>query len=309
MRKIADDISTFLMVLVPCCLILAAVTTSQAKSETTMHGSIDVFRIPTKLVRPVKGHRDRDLVVYTPPGYNAPQNAQTRYPVVYLLHGSPGNAFNFLKFGELNVLCDKLIADGLVAPAIIVAPDGNYAGEAHGDSEWVNSPDGKDKFDEFVASEVVGYVDSHLRSLPDPQHRVIGGVSEGGYGAANIALKHPNVFGAVLSMSGYFTNDGSGWARPMMGHDQSWLDANSPLTVISGKANATTAGLRQVRFFLGAGLHEKTYTDQTKQFANALKLIGVDAKLDLITGKHGWLLWTQLLSEGLEDLLPAAGNQ
>jgi S-formylglutathione hydrolase FrmB len=186
----------------------------------------------------------------------------------------------------------------------MVIPDGNYAGEHHGDSEWANSYDHRDLFEDYVAKDVVRWVDANLRSIPDAAHRIIGGVSEGGYGAVNIALRNPNVFGSAISFSGYFRNDGSGWARPVMGSDPKFLLANSPLDYIdSGLGTGRDrSAWRGIRFYLGAGADEKRYAEETKAMAGRLKDAGLPVVLQVSKGKHGWGLWDQLF----DTLVPSA---
>src|SRR5258708_36159100 len=77
--------------------------------------------------------------VYLPLGYDHPSNRRRRYPVVYLLHGSPGRPRDWLEEGEIANIEDSLIAAGEIAPMILVAADGR--GPA-GDSECTGWLDG-----------------------------------------------------------------------------------------------------------------------------------------------------------------------
>jgi enterochelin esterase-like enzyme len=269
------------------------------------NGDYHTYHFITHAVRPYKNHPTRDVVVYTPPGYDDPANSKVRYPVVYLLHGAPGNPHNFFVLGHLNRSADKLIDERLIPPVIFVAADGNFADEPHGDSEWLNSPDGRDMFETYLINEIIGWTDQKFRTIPTADGRMIGGVSEGGYAAANLALKYPTVFSKVLSLSGYFLNDGSGWARPMMGHDLKFLAANSPITVVLAATPAQIKSWQAMHFYLGAGAHEKHYTDDTQTLGQLLASDHVDADVELLPGKHTWLLWNQLMVNGLVDLMPA----
>jgi enterochelin esterase-like enzyme len=273
-----------------------------AKSnEDVLAGSVHVYKYVSHLVRPQKRHIDREVFVYTPPGYDDPANAQRRYAVVYLLHGAPGKSSNFfLNFGDFQKVTDDMVADHKIVPVILVAPDGNYTEESHGDSEWVNSYDGKDLFENYVANEIVEWTDHNFRTLPNSQHRVIGGVSEGGYAAVNIALHRPEVFSKVLAMSGYYTNDGSGWARPIMGKDPDYIAYNSPVDYISKHSSSTW---KLLRIYLGAGTNETHYFAETNKMADELKAHGVAIYTMYYPGKHSWGLWTQLYETGLPQLL------
>lgn len=271
--------------------------------------NVKLYTIGTDLVHPYKPATQlRDILVVYPPGYDDPANAQVRYPVIYLLHGSPGNPWNFVKIGKWQDETARLIDEKLIIPPILVAPDGNYAYEKHGDSEWLNSADGRDKFMDYVCKDVVGWADSHLRTIPAPSARTIGGVSEGAYGAVNIALRHPEVFGNVLALSGYYYNDGSGWARPVMGSDPKFLTDSSPLSYLAEDEQSLSPDWRRIRFFLGAGDDENRYTNETEVLYALLTKKGVDVHMQILKGKHGWVLWNQLFAEGTNILLAPATN-
>jgi enterochelin esterase-like enzyme len=66
----------------------------------------------------------RRMVVYTPPGYSK----DTKYPVLYLLHGMGGNEVNWTSQGRAGVILDNLIADKKVVPMIVVMPNASLGG-------------------------------------------------------------------------------------------------------------------------------------------------------------------------------------
>ena len=203
----------------------AAAQAADGASITTSAGQIVIIKIFTNLLRPLRPQDyERDIDIYLPYDYIHGTDKNQRFPVVYLLHGSPGNPYDFVKHGHWQIFSEQAAtANNFVAP-ILVAPDGNYAEAAFGDSEWLNSADSLNRFEDFVVDQVVPYIDQHYRTIATPDGRVIGGVSEGGYGAVNIALHNPAVFGSVIALSGYYTNDGSGWARRIMGHNKEFLE-------------------------------------------------------------------------------------
>ena len=99
-------------------------------------------------------------------------------------------------------LIDRLVAEGY-PPFVLAAPDGN--GLSHRDTEWANAVDGTDQFETFVTGNVIRAVEgSHLR---DRTRRAIAGFSMGGYGAVNLALRHPDLYGEVVPIAGYFHVD------------------------------------------------------------------------------------------------------
>jgi S-formylglutathione hydrolase FrmB len=103
----------------------------------------------------------------------------------------------------------------------VVAPDGNGVG--HGDTEWADAVDGVDRVESFLIQVVIPAVEgAHRRPRVE---RAIAGMSMGGYGAMNIALRHPDLFGQVVSVAGYFhVDDPDG----MFAGDPSAVAANSP---------------------------------------------------------------------------------
>ncbi|MHB8696132.1 MAG: alpha/beta hydrolase, partial [Solirubrobacteraceae bacterium] len=77
-------------------------------------------------------HRQFDYRVFLPPGYNPKRH---RYPVYYLLHGSPGRPQAFIAISSMGVRMDNLIAEHQAQPMILVFPDGRIGGSTYSDSE------------------------------------------------------------------------------------------------------------------------------------------------------------------------------
>jgi enterochelin esterase-like enzyme len=142
---------------------------------------------------------ERTITVYLPPSYNMPDK---RFPVVYYLPGYGDSGI--IGFG-LPGSMDSLIEEGKVNEMIIVVANGT---SRMGGSFYANSPV-TGNWEDFIAQDVVGYVDSHFRTMAQPESRGITGHSMGGFGALNIAMHRPDVFGAVYSMSpGLFDENG-----------------------------------------------------------------------------------------------------
>ena len=145
------------------------------------------------------GGRRQLVAVYLPPGYA--QNPQQRYPVFYLLHGFPGRPAAFLSTVKLGVDEDVLVTENRMQPVILVMPFGSTG--TFNDKEWANGIGVHEAWETFVARDVVNAVDARYRTIASRSARAIGGLSEGGYGAINIALHHPGEFQVVESWSGY----------------------------------------------------------------------------------------------------------
>src|SRR5919197_562792 len=106
----------------------------------------------------------------------------------------------FVAVGGVGVVEDELFAKRLARPMILVMPYGSTG--TFTDKEWADGATQGEGWAKFVSRDVVRAVDSRFRTIPRAADRAIGGLSEGGYGAINIALQHPREFGVVESWSG-----------------------------------------------------------------------------------------------------------
>jgi pimeloyl-ACP methyl ester carboxylesterase len=146
----------------------------------------------------------RDILVYTPPGYDRADTTKN-YPVLYLLHGYGGNHTYFKGLYDVGDVMDELINSGQIDPMIVVTPN---ATNNLGGSFYTNSPEigaGQSfagRMQDFIANEVVHVVDSVFNTIPDRAHRGIAGHSMGGYGAVKLAMLRNDLFCSAASMSG-----------------------------------------------------------------------------------------------------------
>jgi S-formylglutathione hydrolase len=139
---------------------------------------------------------DRDVTVYLPPSYAT--DTAKRYPVVYLLHGYGGRDDTFNgRLATLPDSADRLVKSGAAGEMIVVMPN---AFTLHKGSMYSSSPTIGD-WESYIADDLVAYIDSHYRTIPDRASRGLGGHSMGGYGALRIGMKRPDVFSALYLMS------------------------------------------------------------------------------------------------------------
>lgn len=141
----------------------------------------------------------RRAFVYTPPGYD--KNQRERYPVLYLQHGWGEDETAWSNQGHANLIMDNLIAAGKTRPFIIVMTYGMTNGVRPG------SPGGLASFDihpfqTMLVNELVPYVDSHFRTLADPRHRAMAGLSMGGFETKLIAPANLDKFAYIGLFSG-----------------------------------------------------------------------------------------------------------
>ena len=233
-------------------------------------------------------HRSADYYAYLPPGYGT---SHQRYPVFYLLHGSPGRPLVYRGIASMPVRMANLISRHEMRPMILVFPDGRIGGSTYSDSEWANTPSGA--YENYVLN-VVKDVDHRFRTLRSRRDRVIAGFSAGGYGATNVLLHHLGVFGNLESWSGYFRQTRTG----VFAHaNRADLDFNSPLDWITTHSADVTA--RPIRAFLFVGRDDDD-SPQTPPMARALAAAGASVSYALYRGGHDWQLWHAHLDQMLE---------
>jgi enterochelin esterase-like enzyme len=137
---------------------------------------------------------ERDVLVFLPPGYAREKGR--RYPVVYALHGYSIGAEQWSKEIHVPQTIEGAFAQG-AREMIVVLPDSKTR---HNGSMYSSSVTVGD-FENFVAHDLVAYVDAHYRTLPARASRGLVGHSMGGYGATRIGMKHADVFGSLYIMS------------------------------------------------------------------------------------------------------------
>lgn len=239
------------------------------------HGTI----VEDSLVSPALGGQKKPFLVYLPPSYNTPQGRTQRYPVLYLLHGSPGRDIDWFTAGKADQAADTLIALGKIPELIMILPDGN--GRPGLTSEWGNSYDHRQNIETYVANDLVRYVDAKYRTLAQAAYRGIGGLSMGGFGAMNIALHHPDVFGYVISLGGYYRAEGGIW-----GENAVYMRENSPLDILPSDRAAW-----KLHMYIGAATKDQPYYTYSKQFAQELVRLHLPYQLDIQSGYHSWKVW------------------
>jgi S-formylglutathione hydrolase len=142
---------------------------------------------------------DRDVMVYLPPSYKT--MTRQRYPVIYLLHGFTDDTDHWWgivpHFVSVPRAMDKALERGVSKEMILVMPNAytRYLG-----SMYSSSPATGD-WEEYVANELVTYIDAHYRTIPDVNSRGLAGHSMGGYGTVRIGMKRPDVFSGIYAMS------------------------------------------------------------------------------------------------------------
>ncbi len=149
---------------------------------------------------PLNDPLERTTPVYLPPGYD--ERGTARYPVVYFLHGSMGDALGWTHGSpfQLNVpdRVDALISEQKVPPLIAVFVDGFTS---LGGTQWIDSA-ATGRYGEYLCKDVVDFVDQRFGTVATAAGRALVGKSSGGYGVLATVRDRPDRFGHVACHSG-----------------------------------------------------------------------------------------------------------
>ncbi|WP_295220616.1 alpha/beta hydrolase-fold protein [uncultured Chryseobacterium sp.] len=136
----------------------------------------------------------RRISVYLPPDY---ENSSKRYPVIYFLHGFFWSDSLLVNNDKINRIFDRAIHLKKIKPVIVVMPDestvfkGSFYANSKSSGNW----------SDFTSIELVNFIDSRYRTIPNKDSRGIAGHSMGGNGALRNAILYPETFSSVYALS------------------------------------------------------------------------------------------------------------
>ncbi|MDQ0390534.1 alpha/beta hydrolase [Labrys monachus] len=119
------------------------------------------------------------------------------WPVLYLLHGLDGSNRDWSDLGGIQGTLDRLIKGGRIHPMVVVMPDA-------GNSWYVDSADvkGPGNYETAILNDLPKAIEKRFAPHCERRSRAIAGISMGGFGALRFALKRPDRYVAVASLSG-----------------------------------------------------------------------------------------------------------
>lgn len=253
-----------------------AATPSYLEMRDVAHGEVQTYSYMSESI-----DRERDVVVYLPPGYD---ESGESYPVLYLLHGAGGDERTWIDRQQANVILDNLIADGKVEPFIVVMPYG-YTTRLEEGQRRRGAEDYKTDMEEFAVdfvNDLVPQVESRYRVLAEPEHRAIAGLSMGGGQALAIGLTHPEMFSAVAGFS----------SAMQIANSPDWGGVDMPAVL----ANADKINEHLDLLWVGCGT-EDTLFNVNKAFSEQLTEHGVEHTFRVTLGGHTAEVWSRYLHE------------
>jgi enterochelin esterase-like enzyme len=258
-----------------------------------------------------------DYTVYLPHGYAAPGNRNTRYPVLYLLHGR-GDSME--AWTRVTADLDRLIADGTVPPLIAILPDAPWSdrGNYYVDSAYTGADLPGRPVETAFTRDLLSHVDTTYRTAAHRGARLVGGYSMGGAGALRYALAHQDLFAnaLVLSPAVYrpqppadssareFGAYGDGDARFS---EEVYARLNYPALLPGLDADLP------VRMYIAVGddewpnpdpadaVHDLDYEAATL-YNTVRRSPAVSAEFRVVDGGHDWGVWRPAFVDGLTHL-------
>lgn len=224
-----------------------------------------------------------------------------RFPVIYYLHGLGENAQSLL---PLSSLIDDLRQAGKIKDVVVITPDA-------GTSFYINSKDGKVRYEDFFIREFVPAMEKRYRATGTKVSRAIQGTSMGGYGALRFAFKYPQMFAAVAAempalyqkfpqrLIPYFEMSRRGAAETSpFGHpfDEAFWERNTPFAL----AKVNPARLRTLPIYFDCGDRDDYGFDEgARQLDKLLTSLHIQHTSHVYPGGHNAQFVLEHFSEAL----------
>lgn len=259
------------LTVLPLSIIAFAACSATAQSGTIVLDEIHAVSLEGNLVG---DSPNRIAMVYLPPDYERQQN--TRYPVVYFLGGfdvsdSAARIGRGVKFVQP---ISRAIAEKRVPPLIVVIANG---GNRFGGSFYTNSI-ATGNWEDYVVRDLVSHIDGKYRTMARAESRGIAGHSMGGYGAIKLAMKHPDIFGAVYGTSSCCVNLFPGKdptysqlqeAAAVKSWDEMSTIKKFSVRISLAEASAFSPNPSKPPFFADSPLRESGESDSNSEYAKA----------------------------------------
>lgn len=227
--------------------------------------------------------REMPYRIYLPHNY---ASTTERYPVLYLLHGLFGSFENWDKLTHLSTY-----AAGM--NWIIVMPEA--------DNSWYSNSATvpQDKFEDYIAIDLIAEIDANYRTISTRRARAIAGLSMGGYAAMKLALRDPQLFFFAASLSGALDAarnldtrlpEFAPRLREVFGAAQNPARAQNDVYALLPKA-ASQATLADLPYLYLACGEEDRFLPVNREFVADLSERHVPYEYHEMPGTHDWIFW------------------
>ena len=250
--------------------VASAVSIAQAQSPAFVTAPVRAPRVEFHTFESKAAKAKVSYHFYTPEAYDTEK--EQRFPVLYWLHASGGGLAGI---APVSAWFDAAIREGKIPPMLVVFPNGLAS------SMWCDSKDGAVPMETIVIKELIPHIDATFRTIAKREGRIIEGFSMGGYGAARLGFKYPQLFGAVSILAGgpldldfagpRATGNPTERERILngtFGGDLEYYRSQNPITVAQQQADAVRGKVR-VRMAVGArdntGPLNRAYSEHLKK--------------------------------------------
>ena len=236
-----------------------------------------------------RSHITRAVYVYLPPQYFQPAYQGYQFPAIELIHGQPGEPQDWITVAGVMRSLGRLLRGNLAQPAVLVMPDANGG---RGISLQCLDQAGGPQDLTYLAVDLPAQMARTLRVLRPGTGWGVAGYSEGGFCAANMALRYPHRYGFAGVLSGYFTPDDNRLAGGRLvspfGGNGTLQEQNTPFDEVRALPVAAVIP----RFWLGAGTADGQDVAGAEVFGQDLRLRQEDVSLTLTPGGgHTMTTW------------------
>ncbi len=274
-------------------LLLVFILCIPAAFATT--GRVECNSLPSKILAHAVPY-----CVLLPPSYDA--NKEQRFPILYFLHGLGDDEQMFVHTGGWN-LVEDLWERKQLGEFLIATP-------AAGATFYINSHDGKTRYEDFLVQEFLPGIERKFRVKPGRANRAVSGASMGGYGALHLAFRHPELFSAVSAhsaalieklptfLAGVTPNSGRGRILGStfgIPSDPEFWQRNSPITI------AKTGQLAGMKIYFDCGDQDDFgFEDGATALDRVLTSRKIPHEFHLYPGRHDWQYFAAHLPASLQ---------
>lgn len=223
----------------------------------------------------------RPVVIYTPPGYE--KDSQTKYPVLYLLHGTTDTEETWTKVGRANIILDNLIGEARAKPMIIVMPYGRAYPVISKSSGSLRNWENLQAFKTDFLNNLLPFVEQNYRVKADRDNRAIAGFSGGGGETLYLGLNSPQLASWIC-----------GFAPGMLKEE---FDRNNAGAFI----DPSQTNQRLKLFWIGVGTEDMLYS-VVSEYIDVLKSKGIKHEAFISDGGHTWMNCKRYLATIAEKL-------
>ncbi len=200
------------------------------------------------------------VVVILPKNYYAGDTQRDLYPVIVAYHGIPGDPLQWLRSMDIRPALSSLESEGIMRPAIVVAPQIEAPGGQ--DTECIFGPSGPTQMEDWLSKTVPAFVVRHVRAIQSGKAWANLGFSAGGWCSAMLTMLHPRTYAVAMVMAGYF--------RPWWGVQPPW-SSESGISEHYDLVKLASSDPPRVALWVEGSTSDKETGWRTEEFLKAVK--------------------------------------